>query len=217
MIDSRKNFDSLKARYPLRVRGTLLFSLLLVIGLAVAFPRFVSEQFTEIAVQKENDMFEVDVPLVEAFEPPPPPVRPSIPVASDREDLADDVTIENTEFEDFEIWVQPPPLPEEGPNSPFVAYDKEPEPVGGWGVIMKNLVYPPIAQEAGIEGRVKVEAFVDEKGRVLRTTVVEGIPNTGLNEAAMTAIKKTRFKPAMQRERPVGVNITIDVVFKLKG
>jgi protein TonB len=48
-------------------------------------------------------------------------------------------------------------------------------------------------------------------------TVLQGIPNTGLNEAAMAAIKKTRFKPAQQRDRPVGVYISIPVNFKLKG
>ncbi|MCH8012716.1 MAG: hypothetical protein IIA61_12325 [Candidatus Marinimicrobia bacterium] len=31
------------------------------------------------------------------------------------------------------------------------------------------------------------------------TIVLKNIPNTGLKEAAMKAIKKTRFKPAKQR------------------
>jgi protein TonB len=90
-------------------------------------------------------------------------------------------------------------------------------PVGGYGAIQRNIVYPEIAQEAGIEGKVIIQAFIDDKGRVQGMSVLQGIPNTGLNEAAMAAIKKTRFKPAQQRDRPVGVYISIPVNFKLKG
>jgi protein TonB len=147
----------------------------------------------------------------------PPPARPSIPVASDREDLADDVTIEDTDFEDFIEWDAPPPPPSSGPNVKFIAYDDPPIPIGGYGAIQRNIVYPEIAQEAGIEGKVIIQAFIDEKGRVQSMSVLQGIPNTGLNEAAMAAIKKTRFKPAQWRDRPVGVYISIPVNFKLKG
>ena len=59
--------------------------------------------------------------------------------------------------------------------------------------------------------------FVDKKGKVTETVVLKGIPNTGLDEAAMTAIAKTRFKPAKQRDRAVGVWISIPVNFRLKG
>ncbi|MEC9456729.1 MAG: energy transducer TonB [Candidatus Neomarinimicrobiota bacterium] len=76
--------------------------------------------------------------------------------------------------------------------------------------------YPEIAQEAGIEGVVIVQAFIDKKGRVKETLILKGVPNTGLDEAAMEAIRKTRFRPAKQRERAVGVWISIPVNFKLK-
>ena len=55
------------------------------------------------------------------------------------------------------------------------------------------------------------------KGKVTETVVLKGIPNTGLDEAAMTAIKKTKFKPAKQRDRSVGVWISIPVNFRLQG
>ena len=77
-------------------------------------------------------------------------------------------------------------------------------------------IYPEIAQEAGIEGVVVVQAVIDQKGRVKETIILKGIPNTGLDEAAMEAIRKTRFRPAKQRERSVGVWISIPVNFKLK-
>ena len=214
----RKDYKvSLKYRYPVMVRGSILFSLLLLVGLSLAFPRFVANQFIDLSAQRNDDDLDVDIPQTEQFEQPPPPARPSIPVASDREDLADDVTIEDTDFEDFIEWDAPPPPPSSGPNVKFIAYDDPPVPVGGYGAIQRNIVYPEIAQEAGIEGKVIIQAFIDNKGRVQGMSVLQGIPNTGLNEAALAAIKKTRFKPAQQRDRPVGVYISIPVNFKLKG
>ena len=77
--------------------------------------------------------------------------------------------------------------------------------------------YPEIAQEAGIEGTVVVQVFVDDKGRVKDTVILKGIPNTGLDEAASDAIRQVRFRPAKQRERAVGVWISIPVNFRLKS
>ena len=104
-----------------------------------------------------------------------------------------------------------PPPPPSGPKVVFIPYDDPP-------VAMNPIrpKYPEIAQEAGIEGVVVVQAFIDEKGRVKETIILKGVPNTGLDEAAMDAIRVTRFRPAKQRERAVGVWISIPVNFRLK-
>ena len=145
------------------------------------------------------------------FETPPPPARPSIPIESEDEDLADDLTIEETDLDNFDAWDAPPPPPS-GPQFKFIPYDDPPRPI-----TPIKPVYPDIAQEAGIEGQVLVQCFIDEKGKVKETIVVKGIPNTGLNESAVAALRKTRFRPAKQRERPVGVWITIPINFKLQN
>ena len=212
----RKNPNvSLKLRYPIAVRVSTLISVLMLITLLVAFPRFKAKEFLEKQIQIEIEQF--DIPQTQQFELPPPPSRPSIPVESENEDLADDVTIEETELEDFVEWDAPPPPPDEGPRVRFIPYDDPPIPLGGYGAIPRNIIYPEIAQEAGSEGTVVIQAFVDKKGKVTDTVVLKGIPNTGLNEAAMTAIEKTKFKPAKQRDRAVGGWISIPVNFRLKG
>jgi TonB family protein len=94
----------------------------------------------------------------------------------------------------------------------FIPYDDPPKPLTSI-----KPKYPEIAQEAGIEGTVIVQVFVDKKGRVKETIILKGIPNTGLDEAAIKAIRKTRFLPAKQRERAVGVWISIPVNFRLKN
>ena len=173
------------------------------------FPRFRAKRALE---QQAQIMIEqIEIPQTQQINRPPPPARPSIPIESESEDISDDLTMDELDLESFEAWDAPPPPPE-GPQVKFIPYDDPPVP--------KTPIrpqYPEIAQEAGIEGTVYVQAFIDKKGRVKEVNIVKGRPNTGLNEAAMDAIRKTKFYPAKQRERPVGVYISIPVNFKLKN
>ena len=215
MIIRKNPSVSLKLRYPITVRATLLVSVVLLITTMVAFPRF--DVISSLEKNVHVDIEQFDIPQTQQFELPPPPSRPAMPVESENEDLADDVTIEETELDDFVEWDSPPPPPDEGPRVRFIPYDDPPVPVGGYGAIQQHIVYPEIAQEAGIEGTVVIQAFVSKKGKVTETLVLKSIPNTGLDEAAMEAIKKTKFIPAKQRDRAVGVWISIPVNFRLKG
>ena len=167
----------------------------------------------EIDIESEGQIIieNIEIPETQQFETPPPPARPSIPIESEDEDLADDLTIEETDLDNFDAWDAPPPPPS-GPQFKFIPYDDPPRPV-----TPIRPVYPDVAQEAGIEGQVLVQCFIDEKGKVKETIVVKGIPNTGLNESAVEALRKTRFRPAKQRERPVGVWITIPINFRLQN
>ena len=201
--------------YPSRVRWILIGTVATVALIFYAVPRFI--RVGGQAQKKFSEVVEtIEIPPTQQFEAPPPPSRPSIPVESEDEDIAEDITIEETDLEDFE-WDAPPPPPDEGPTVRFIPYDEAPVPIGGYTAIQRNVRYPPIAQEAGIEGTVIVQAFVNNKGRVTETVVLKGIPNTGLDEAAVDAIRRTLFAPAKQRDRPVGVWISIPVSFKLKG
>ena len=79
----------------------------------------------------------------------------------------------------------------------------------------RNLIYPEIAAQAGLEGTVVVQAFVDKNGRVTEAFVKEGIPASGMDAAAILAVRKTLFEPAKQRDRPIGVWIAIPIAFQL--
>jgi len=96
----------------------------------------------------------------------------------------------------------------------FVAVEQMPEPIGGIGAIQKSIVYPEIAKRAGVEGRVFVKAFIDSTGTVAKTELIRGI-GTGCDEAAMAAVKKIKFKPGVQRGKPVNVQVTVPILFKL--
>ena len=203
-----KFINPLKVKYPIVIRVTVLIGIGLIITNFLLFPRFGNNlEFEDVdQVIIEN----IDIPQTQQIDNTPPPARPSIPVPSDDEDIADDLTLEELDFDDFSNLDAPPPPPS-GPKVVFIPYDDPPQPMTSI-----RPQYPEIAQEAGIEGVVVVQAFIDKKGRVKETLILKGVPNTGLDEAAMEAIRKTRFKPAKQRERAVGVWISIPVNFKLK-
>jgi len=96
----------------------------------------------------------------------------------------------------------------------FVAVEEMPEPIGGIEAIQSKIVYPEIAKRAGVEGKVYVLAFVDESGDVTKAVILKGV-GAGLDEAALTAVKATKFKPGKQRGKPVKVQVSIPIVFKL--
>ncbi len=198
----------IKYKYPITIRLATLGSVSLLIFTFLIYPRHLG--VLELEDVELQEILIENIPQTQQIERPPPPARPSVPVESEDEDIADDLTIEETDLDNFEAWDAPPPPPE-GPRVKFIPYDDPPQPLSDI-----RPVYPEIAQEAGIEGTVVVQVFIDKKGRVQDTVILKGIPNTGLDEAAISAIRKTRFRPAKQRERPVGVWISIPVNFRLK-
>ncbi len=201
----------LKKRYPYTVRMMGLASVIILISAFLMYPRFLAE---EGSLQQQEIMIEqIDIPQTRQADSPPPPSRPSVPIESESEDLDEDITIAETELDDYDMWGDAPPPPTNtGPRVRFIPYDDP--PVARTKI---DPVYPEIAQEAGIEGTVIVQAFINARGIVEETIILKGVPNTGLDEAAAAAIKKTRFKPAKQRDRPVGVWISIPVHFTLKN
>ena len=203
-----KKTNPLQHQYPITVRVAILSGIVLVTISFLLFPRFLATvEFEKI---KQIEIESIDIPQTQQIDNTPPPARPSIPVPSDDEDIAEDLTLDELDFDDFSNLDAPPPPPS-GPKVKFIPYDDPPV-----AITPIRPVYPEIAQEAGIEGVVVVQAFIDKKGRVKDTLILKGVPNTGLDEAAMEAIRNTRFRPAKQRERSVGVWISIPVNFRLK-
>ncbi len=171
---------------------------------------------TAAAADKVDVKIEVaDIPPTEQFRRPPPPVRPSVPIPTEEEDVPEDMTIASTELDLTEI-PPPPGPPEEGELPIFVAYDEPPRIVGGLRALQKHLKYPRIAQTAGIEGVVFVKVLVSATGRTEKTEIIKSKPaNVGFEQAAMQAIQKVKWHPAKQRDRNIRVWVSIPVQFKL--
>ena len=74
--------------------------------------------------------------------------------------------------------------------------------------------YTAAAKEAKHQGRVVLRAVIDEEGRVEDVEVIEGQPY-GLSEAAVSAVRTWRFRPALYRGEPVAVFYILTVNFRL--
>lgn len=76
-------------------------------------------------------------------------------------------------------------------------------------------VYPRSAKKAGWQGVVTIRAFIDETGKVVSAVVLSSSGHESLDHAALEAVKKTRFDPAIQHARPVSSPLLIPVRFQL--
>jgi protein TonB len=89
-----------------------------------------------------------------------------------------------------------------------------PKPPGGMDDILSNLVYPEHAKLYGLEGFVTVIATVDEEGNVIEARVTKGL-GLGCDEAALDAVKATKFLPGGNDGQAVQCDVIFNVEFKL--
>jgi len=81
----------------------------------------------------------------------------------------------------------------------------------------RSISYPPEAERAGIEGKVRLRVALDARGRVSSARVLRGLGH-GLDEAAVEALtRRCRFTPAIATDgRPVAFVIeSYSFVFEL--
>ena len=208
----------LKLKYQRVWEISLIIALALMVISFKFFPKFDKEVIEIDAPQELIDVEDVEATKQE--QAPPPPPKPPIPIEAPTDDVLEDVEIESTELdEDATVSAPPPPPPKEEEEEAepvfFVAVEQMPEPVDGIAGIQSRIVYPEIAKRAGVQGRVFVKAYVDENGGVNKVELIRGI-GAGCDEAAMAAVKDTKFKPGKQRGKPVKVQVTVPVLFKLQ-
>lgn len=206
----------------LRSKYKRAFEISLIIALAIlilAFKFFPDLKGDGMKLEGTQELFTVeDIQQTKQENRPPPPPKPPIPIEAPSDDVLEDIEIGDTEI-DFEEELEAPPPPkeekkvEEEPTY-FVAVEEMPEPIGGIKAIQEKIVYPEIAKRAGVEGKVYILAFVDESGNVTKANILKGI-GAGCDEAALNAVLKTKFKPGKQRGKPVNVQVSIPVIFKL--
>ena len=202
--------DPLLINYPIRIRQVTLGVFIGISSIFYIFPRALGEsEKTNYIIKDEIETF--DIPQTEQIEIPEPPAKPSVPIASEDDFLDEDYDIFDTDFDDWGDWEAPPS--DEGGDVDFVAFDKAPVAII---TIQENVEYPEIAKSMGVEGTVFVKFYIDKKGNVdpNRISIIKGLP--ALNKAAISAVKKSKWKPAQQRDMRVGVYQTIPIKFELK-
>ncbi len=71
--------------------------------------------------------------------------------------------------------------------------------------------YPAEAKKKGIKGKVFIKVYIDENGVATEAIILRGID--GLNQAAIDAVKKAKYKPAKFQGEVVGVWVNLSINF----
>ncbi|HEV7509952.1 MAG TPA: energy transducer TonB [Thermoanaerobaculia bacterium] len=77
-------------------------------------------------------------------------------------------------------------------------------------------VYTGMAFLAKLEGRVSMEAIVNQHGDVESAKILKGLP-LGLDQTALAAVKTWKFKPATKDGQPIKVSYVLTVNFRAES
>lgn len=221
MVAGRKNPNKdLRNYYNMYLQAGLAVALvILLIMFKVPYNPTSKENFKQ--PEQETVKMEDIVQTKQEATPPPPPA-PQVPVAVPNDEVISDQPVNlNAELDlNAPLNMPPPPAPANDDNKDenkiFIAVQKMPVLIGGLAKLQASIHYPDLARKAGIEGRVYVQFVVDEHGNVVDPKVIRGIGG-GCDEEALRAVKNAKFRPGMQRGRPVKVRYSLPVVFKLQN
>ncbi len=100
-------------------------------------------------------------------------------------------------------------------DMPICDVDICPEPIGGIKAIQERVVYPKEAKQYGLEGNVSIVATINKEGFVTASEIIKGL-GLGCDEAALKAVKKSRFLPGHDKGNIVKSHLTLNIEFKIE-
>ena len=218
----------------------------LVVGLAILFVGFewgatelqidanegiadiIAEEEVEITTQQQD----------ETIAPPPPPAEVAqmevaaeiLTIVEDNVDVGNQILMSS---EDTQLTAQvqtyvPPAMvsavvveEEITEQTIFEIVEEMPDYPGGAAArtafLNENLIYPTIAQENGIQGRVVCSFVVNQDGSIVDIQVVRGIDPSLDREAVRVINSMPKWVPGKQRGKPVRVKFNLPITFRLNS
>ena len=176
----------------------------------------------------EVEIEEEIIPITQQMMKPRPPPPPA-PKLTDLIDIVEDDTNidEELEIQDAEDDSENQEVPD---VTDFGDYEGEdtgeaqifqvvedmpafPGNVTKW--ISKNVKYPVLAMENGIQGKVFVQFVIEKDGSITDVKVSRGV-DASLDKEAVRVVKAMpKWKPGKQRGKPVRVSYTLPIFFQL--
>lgn len=216
-----KEADLEKRRIPLIIMG-ILFSTAVVL---VAFEWKTYETKAGSLGELDVDLVEEEIIPISQQQPPPPPPPPApttvIEIVEDEKEIEEELVVEDLEIdEDTEIEFIEEVEEEVVEEKIFSIVEEMPSFPGGDEALLKylgkNIKYPAIAKDAGIQGTVYVTFVVDEKGDVRDVKVLRSIGGGTDEEAIRVVENMPRWKPGKQRGKAVKVQYNLPIRFTLR-
>jgi len=209
-------------------------------GVAVPFIKAIMAKGRNVVLVKETVAELQNIKTDKDAPPPPPPPPPPeameqqvkytapVVVEDAQEDvqlaIVDDVkdnlsnepvpeTIEVVQAEEDQVIVEDEPA--------FVFVEEQATFQGGdlnafreW--VQKNLVYPPVAVENGIFGRVTVQFAVNSRGEVVDVKILRGVDTSLDKETIRVIMSSPKWGAAKQGGRAVKQQFVMPVIFQLQ-
>ena len=205
-----------------------------ILTLAVLFVGFEwSERDKKVTTDTgiQEVLFEEEIiPITEQEQPkqaPPPPEAPKVEEVleiMDNDTEVEESTIQASDDTQAAVEVKYTPVEVEEEEVEeqqiFQVVEEMPEFPGGMGECMKflgkNIKYPTISQENGVQGRVIVQFVVNRDGSIVDPVVVRGVDPYLDKEALRVIATMPKWKPGKQRGKAVRVKYTVPVMFRLQ-
>ena len=209
----------------------------LIIALGVilcAFEWSTSEKAEAVIQQEEAPVVEVETVPITTEAPPPPPEAPKVPVLSDMIEVVDDDIVVDTDLfisleDDVDMGVEimdyvaevAEETIEEAPI-PYTLVEEKPSFMGGdaneftkWAY--SKIVYPDVARENGISGRVTLQFTIEADGSLTNIKVLRGVDPSLDQEAVRVVSMSPKWTPGKQRDKAVRVTYTVPIMFQLRN
>lgn len=202
----------------------------LIISLAVAWAVFEIKSYDKrelVDLGRTVEVVEEEMVEITKQEQKPQPVE--VPKQTTQiQVVEDDVEVDDVEInaevdqnEQIEEYVPVEVEEEEIQEAEiFTIVEEMPEFPGGMNKLAeylgKNIKYPQMARESGIQGRVFVQFVVEPDGSVSNVAVMRSLGG-GCDEEAIRVVKSMpKWKAGKQRGKPVRVSYILPVNFKLQ-
>jgi len=211
-----------------KLRGTFMAAGLLI-TLSIVYV-IINHKFYEVTAselgqlvveQVEEEIIPITQQNTPPPPPPPPPAAPEIIQVVENEVEVAEVQMVDTEadattvVEEFEVKEE---VVEE---EIFTIVESMPEFPGGgqealFKYLQKEMKYPQVAKENGIQGTVFVNFVVGKDGKIRDVKVLRGV-NKMLDDEAIRVVKAMpSWSPGKQRGKPVSVSYNLPIKFTLK-
>ncbi len=209
----------------------IFFQIGIILSLALALTAFEWRSYEAIKI----NMHHYGGSYISEYLPPPtkmpkkpkpkPPVAVLVinPIPDDSGIEPDDIDFDAGIDESTEIKECFPELPDENIDEEeiFIRVEVDPQFPGGssamFRYLSRNIKYPMMAIETGIQGVVYVMFVVEKDGSITDISILRGLAG-GCDEEAMRVVKMMpRWKPGKQFNKTVRVQYTLPVRFILQN
>ena len=174
----------------------------------------------------EEEVIPITMPEKKTVPPPPQAVTQAevLNIVEDDAEIEETTIVSSEDQADFVEITDDVPIVVEEPEKEeeiFQVVENQPEFPGGVGELMKylqkNIKYPTICQEQGIQGRVIVQFVVNSDGSIVDAQVIKPV-NPHLDKEAVRVVNAMpKWKPGEQRGKKVRVRFTLPVTFRLSN